>query len=158
MVCLPQSTTAIHAQSIHVTGATRYYEYGRYDSEGKGLVKRQTVPDVVMGKDGRPTADSMNSLLSAVSKKAGHGGRVEGAYVQSDSFDKMVGFTEGRMAGNADPKREPYGITDNNCGTFMKQTLEAGGVDTPWMIDPRPNSYIKELQSDFPRVQQSGAK
>jgi RHS repeat-associated protein len=140
------------------SGASRYYEYGRYDPEGKGWVKRQTVPDVVMGKDGRPTADSMKRLLSAVSEKAGHGGRVEGAYVQSDSYDKMVGYAESRKAANSDPKREPYGITDNNCGTFMKQTLEAGGVDTPWMIDPRPNSYIKKLQSDFPRVQQSGAK
>ncbi len=139
-------------------GATRYYEYGRYDTEGKGLVQRADVPDVVMGKDGRPTPESMSKLLSAVSKKAGHGTRVEGAYVKSDSYEKMVKYAEGRKAANADPNRKPYGITGNNCGTFMKDTLEAGGVDTPWMIDPRPNSYIKELQSDFPRVQQGGAK
>ena len=84
--------------------------------------------------------------------------RVEGAYVQSDSYANMVGYAKDRVAASSDPNRKPYGLTNNNCATFMQQTLEAGGVDTPWMVDPRPNSYIKELQSDFPRVQQAGAK
>lgn len=122
------------------------------------MAREIDVPDVVMAKDGRPTPKSMERLLSAVSKKAGHGTRVEGAYVQSDSYAKMVGYAKGRVAARSDPNREPYGLTDNNCATFMQQTLEAGGVDTPWMVDPRPNSYIKELQSDFARVQQAGAK
>ncbi len=62
-------------------------------------------------------------------------------------------YAEGRMAANSDPKREPYALRNNNCASFMKGTLEAGGVDTPWMVDPRPNSYIEELQSSFPHVQ-----
>ena len=34
----------------------------------------------------------------------------------------------------------------NNCITFVRDVLEEGSVDTPWLVSPRPNSYIKELQ------------
>ena len=129
------------------SGATRYYEYGRYDTEGRGLVRRRTVPDVQMGKDGMPTEASMKKLLDSVSRQSGQSGPVEGAYIRSDSYNEMVGYAEGRRQQNQDPNREPYGLMCNNCGTFAKDTLEAGGVDTPSMIDPRPSSYIKELQS-----------
>ncbi|MCF6237780.1 MAG: hypothetical protein L3J79_03035 [Candidatus Marinimicrobia bacterium] len=53
---------------------------------------------------------------------------------------------------NLNPDREPYDITSNNCGTFMQQVLESGGVDTPWMLDPRPTSYIEELRGVFPPI------
>ena len=35
----------------------------------------------------------------------------------------------------------------------MKRVLEAGGVDTPWMLDPRPNSYIDELRNQYKKLQ-----
>ena len=34
----------------------------------------------------------------------------------------------------------------------MKETIEAGGVDTPVMIDPCPNSYIEELRDEYKNV------
>lgn len=40
------------------TGSTRYYEYGRYDDENCGLVRRQWIPDVRIGPEGRPTQES----------------------------------------------------------------------------------------------------
>jgi hypothetical protein len=132
------------------TGSTRYYEYGRYDKQNIGIVRRQTVPDVVMDKKtGKPTDSSLKKLMSAVSKKAGHGTRVEGTYVKNDKFKEMNAYAANRMNKNSDETRESYDITDNNCGTFAQDVLEAGEVDTPWMIDPRPNSYIEELQSEF---------
>lgn len=36
------------------TGGTKYYEYGRYDAENKGIVRTISVPDVKIGKDGQP--------------------------------------------------------------------------------------------------------
>lgn len=39
------------------TGATKYYEYGRYDPAAKGLVQRRRVPDVATDADGRPTRE-----------------------------------------------------------------------------------------------------
>jgi len=31
----------------------------------------------------------------------------------------------------------------------MKGVLEAAGVEVPYMIDPRPNSYIEEIRDDY---------
>lgn len=33
------------------TGVTKYYEYGRYDKEGKGVVRTFAVPNVKIGQD-----------------------------------------------------------------------------------------------------------
>ena len=38
------------------TGITKYYEYGRYDKAEIGEVRQRTISNVVMGKDGKPTA------------------------------------------------------------------------------------------------------
>jgi hypothetical protein len=40
----------------------------------------------------------------------------------------------------------------NSCVHFVKGVVEAAGVATPWMLDPRPNSYIGEFRSDFADV------
>ncbi|CCY51719.1 MULTISPECIES: hypothetical protein [Bacteroides] len=45
------------------TGLTKYYEYGRYDKESKGLVRTASVPNVVIGKDGKPTTESLNKVM-----------------------------------------------------------------------------------------------
>ena len=71
------------------TGVTKYYEYGRYDKEGKGIVRTFAVPDVKMGQDKKPTLESLNKTLSVISEQAGHGGRIEGAYIESDKFKEM---------------------------------------------------------------------
>lgn len=72
--------------------------------------------------------------------------------MQNPNYPQMLAEALRRMGQNSDPNREPYDLTDNNCMTFVQDVLEAGGVDTPWMIDPRPNSYIEELRDDFPHV------
>jgi hypothetical protein len=108
------------------------------------------MPSVSMDKKtGRPTAESLKTLLHEVSKKAGHLTRVEATYVKDDNFQKMVDSAEKRMKQNSDPKRESYGLFTNNCATFCQGILESGGENTPSMLDPRPNSYIDELQSHF---------
>ncbi|WP_082989220.1 RHS repeat domain-containing protein [Culturomica massiliensis] len=45
------------------TGLTKYYEYGRYDKEGKGLIRTVTISNVVIGKDGKPTIQSLNKVI-----------------------------------------------------------------------------------------------
>jgi RHS repeat-associated protein len=130
-------------------GATSYYEYGRYDTAGIGLVRQRTVPDVVMGKNGLPTEASMKRLMSSISRQSGQGGRAEGQYVKSDNHAQMVSYAEGRQAENSNPERKEYGLVGNNCVSFCKDTLEAGGVDAPSMVDPRPSSYNLELQESF---------
>ena len=122
------------------SGATKYYEYGRYNN-GEGAVRSRPVPDVVMGKNGRPTDASLRRTLEAVSQKSGQGGTVQGAYVPGADFRRLDTFAKEQMKA-ADNKETSYSLSGNNCGTFMQETIEAGGADMPWMIDPRPNSYI----------------
>lgn len=67
-------------------------------------------------------------------------------------FGQQLNRNADRMNQNNDPNREEYNTFTNNCGTFMQETIEAGGVDTPTMIDPRPNSYIEELRDEYPHI------
>ena len=32
----------------------------------------------------------------------------------------------------------------------MKEITERAGVATPWIVDPRPNSYMGKFRDDFP--------
>ena len=100
------------------TGVTKYYEYGRYDKEGKGVVRTFAVPNVKIGQDKKPTLESLNKTLSIISEQAGHAGRIEGAYIESDKFKEMKNYAESKIAENANSKRKEYSLRNNNCGTF----------------------------------------
>jgi len=137
------------------SGLTKYYEYGRYDSEGKGLVRTQTIPDVEIGKDGKPTYESLQKTLSTISEKAGQGGRIEGAYIQSDNFESMNNYAKQRLEENSNDNRTPYSLIGNNCGTFAKDVLEADTdvkEKSPLIIDTRPVSIVEEYQDTFESV------
>jgi uncharacterized protein RhaS with RHS repeats len=140
------------------TGTTKYYEYGRYDKEGKGLVRQRTVSDVVMDKNGMPNKESLTKVLGQISKEAGKGGNITGAYIKNDNFKEMNDYAQDRKSENSDPSREGYSIAGNNCGRFMKETLEAGQVDTPTMIVPWPNLYIEALRGKYPDVDYNAKK
>ena len=134
------------------TGVTKYYEYGRYDKEGKGIVRTFAVPDVKMGQDKKPTLESLNKTLSIISEQAGHAGRIEGAYIESDKFKEMKNYAESKIAENANSKRKEYSLRNNNCGTFAADVLKQDPSvkdKAPVIIDPRPNSIVKEYQDNF---------
>jgi RHS repeat-associated protein len=133
------------------TGHTRYYEYGRYDSAGRGIVRRRTIPNLEM-RDGEPTDESLRRVLASVARQSGHDTKLEGAYVEGADFDDMKDYAESRQADNSDDEREPYDVTSRNCGTFAQSVIEAGGADVPAMVDPRPASYVDEIQEDHTRV------
>ncbi|RMF75120.1 MAG: RHS repeat-associated core domain-containing protein [Acidobacteria bacterium] len=128
------------------SGLTRYFEYGRYDAEEHGLVQTDTIPDVVMGEDKRPTQESMDNLMQALSKKFGQRGAVEGADFQDADFASMLEYAEGLQATTEAGQGEPYSLTGNNCATFCEDVLEAGGVDTPVTLINSPRNVIEELQ------------
>lgn len=136
------------------TGRTKYYEYGRYDNAGLGLVRKKTVPDVALDKTTKkPTESSLAKTLHSIATQAGHSTRISGAYIEvSGGFLKAQKYADDRMKQNSDSTRESYGLFGNNCGTFMKKTAEAGGASMPWQVDPRPNSYIEEIRDDYPDV------
>jgi len=131
------------------TGATKYYEYGRYDKEGKGLVRTVGVSNVVIGKDGKPTTESLNKVMKQLSDKSGHGGDIEGAYVISDKFKEMNDYAKSKMAENSDPNRTEYSITGNNCATFAEDVItQDKSVDKPGSVVNSPVNIVNEYQEE----------
>lgn len=127
------------------TGTTRYYEYGRYDADGKGLVRTVKTSKVKIGKDGKPTVESLNKVLEQLSKKSGNGGRIRAAYVISDQYSKMKAYADGKLAENNDPDRKEYGLNSNNCGTFARDVIaQDEDVDNPTIHNPTPRNIVDE--------------
>jgi RHS repeat-associated protein len=135
--------------TIDSSGRAKYFEYGRYDKAGKGLVREVRLDPVVMGSDGKPTAESLNGVMKVVSREAGNRGKIEGAYFATDDKQTaaMNQYAEGREAQNGDPNRESYDLQTNNCATFMDKTLEAGGAKLPPNLGARPNGQIAPIQN-----------
>jgi RHS repeat-associated protein len=132
------------------TGLTKYYEYGRYDKAELGIVRHYAIPDVIIGADGRPTAESLNKVLQTISNKSGKGQEIEGAYIESDKFKEMNDYAQSKLKENTDTQREPYSITGNNCGTFAADVINQDeSLNTPTILDPRPVSIIDEYQDNF---------
>lgn len=126
------------------SGLTKYYEYGRYDPQLCGLVRKRTVPDVTIAKDGRPTLASLKNALSSISRDAGQNGLIKAAYIElgAGAFDKMLAKAQGREKLNTDKKRAPYEILTNSCLHFMKEVAEAGGARMPPATNPAPSGYL----------------
>lgn len=128
-ITVPGTSTSIpliHAGvlSYNSSGYTRYYEYGRYGSSF-GSVRTQPMPNLVMGPDGKPTADSWSKLQEALN---GLGKGVKAMATCDDKADaeKINQFAEQRMG---DPNRAPYSwnpLSFNTCTTFANDALGAG--------------------------------
>lgn len=138
-----------------LSGTTKYYEYGRYGPQGN--VRKHSIRNVTIA-NGHPEKLSLTYVLSQISAKAGQGGRIAGAYVEAPGkYQAMLEYSNKRLMENKNPARKPYDLFSNSCNHFMKGVLEAAGVDVPYMIDPRPNSYIEEIRNDFKDLDYSRA-
>lgn len=92
---------------------------------------------------------------------SGQGGKIEGAYIESDNFDAMNDYAQSLLNestfGNEDydEDREPYNLFNNNCGTFACDVVnqdEDVNDKSPSILDPRPNSIIGEYQDVYDKV------
>jgi len=141
------------------TGFTKYYEYGRYDKDNFGMVRSYQVPNVVIGDDGRPTAESLNNTLNVIAKESFTKNKgtdnektydITGAYFKSDGFEKMKAYAEQKMSEGT--TGEKYKTWDNNCGDFASDVVESAD-DVPnnainfadWM-NAAPSTLIKDLK------------
>jgi hypothetical protein len=133
------------------TGATKYYEYGRYDKRRLGVVlKAKNLPDVKVS-GGQVNVATLKRTLHEISTLSGQSGRIKGVYIEADGkFNAMLKHAEYRKSQNSNPQRKPYDLLRNSCIHFVKEIVEKAGVATPWLVDPRPNSYIGEFRSEFP--------
>ena len=133
-------------------GVTKYNEYGRYDPpRNLGLVvKARNLPDVEI-VNGSVDYVSLKKPLSFISRVSGQSGRIQGVYIEvEDKYETMLAHAEFRKSQNADASRKSYDLITNSCIHFVREITDKAGVPTPWMIDPRPNSYIGEFRDDFP--------
>jgi len=133
-----------------INGVTKYYEYGWYDPpEYKGVVRRVPLPDAKIDQNGI-VLSSLIAPIARISEVAGQGGRIEAVFLEAQSvFTKLNKMILVRKSQNNNPKRRTYDLTSNSCIHFVKWVAKAAGKDTPWMIDPRPNSYIGEFRDDY---------
>lgn len=154
---LPEYTRKVpelgHAGILFIegqSGTTKYFEYGRYDPQKLGRVEQPRLRDVRMS-GGHPAKADLAYVLSQISASSGQQGRIAGAYIGAiDAYRPMLTYAEQRKRANTDPRRQPYDILRNSCNHFMRDVLSAGGIKTPVMLDPRPNSYIEELRDNYP--------
>jgi hypothetical protein len=131
-------------------GTTKYYEYGRYDAQDLGLVmKAKNLPDVKVINN-KIDLKSLKKPLAFISRVSGQSGKIQGVYIEvKNKYKVMLDYAELRKKQNNNPQRKSYDLNDNNCIHFAKEVTEKAGINTPWMIDPRPNSYIGEFRDEF---------
>lgn len=65
---------------------------------------------------------------------------------------KQVDSSHGQLreSQNRNPRRQRHDLLTYSCVHFTKEVVAAAGIETPWMLDPRPNSYIGEFRDDYP--------
>ena len=110
--------------SYDAKGNTRYYEYGRYDSDF-GNVRRRAIPDVEIGPDGQPTPQSWAEMVDAINR-FGNGVEAELDCDTEADADDINEFAENRMN---DRNRAPYSWKPwsyNTCTTFANDAMAAG--------------------------------
>ncbi len=116
------------------TGYTKYYEYGRYDPNGQGIVgekldkmkgniRNVSVPNATIGEDGKPTQESLNKIYTHLSKVAGKGNEVDAEYHEGADFKKMEKYVKDTAN---DKKRDEYSVPFCNCYDFKEKVIEAG--------------------------------
>ena len=141
------------------TGYTRYYEYGRYNGDKKGRVRSYKVSNVVIGKDGKPTNNSLNKVLKQISDNSGNHGDIEGAYILSNEFQEMNDYANSRMLENNNPDREAYSFLNNNCATFAEDVItQDKRVDKPSRIINSPVNLVRKYQNNNDKVQYDAKK
>lgn len=132
------------------SGLSKYYEYGRYDPpKYLGVVANLPIPDAKVDAEG-VIVSSILPIVRKISRDSGQTGRIIGVYLEVEAvFSRLENAISIRKFRNIDDNREPYDLTNNSCIHFVKWVVELAGLDAPWMLDPRPNSYIGEFRDDY---------
>ena len=105
-------------------GKTKYYEYGRYDSNF-GQVKNRIVPDLTMDKEGKPTEESWEKLMKFLSKKYGKDSDISVSCNKKTTLKDAVSFAKNRQK---DKDRKAYSwnpLSPNHCKSFADEFKNA---------------------------------
>jgi len=102
------------------TGATRYYEFGRYTDKECGNVMRRPVPDLKIGANGLPTRESLDNLYVYISHQYGKDSNLAVTYYQDSDYQATIEYAE-RFTRN----HPCYSIFGNNCKSFAEDAATA---------------------------------
>lgn len=134
------------------SGLTKYYEYGRYDPPGIGIVRNKAVPNITMDVDGEPNLLELKATFRAITEQSGKKTSINSvSYLTPGKFNNGLTFCQGRLDQNSDPQRQAYDVVLNNCVSFADQTAKTM-VDTLTQMagmpifNPIPHTYILSAQ------------
>lgn len=97
---------------------------GARKSTHEGNIREvKNVPKAIIGKDGKPTQDSLNKIYAFLSSKVGQNKTVIADYRPDADAQQVESFVRARAS---DEDRLPYAITSNNCTVFTFEALKAG--------------------------------
>jgi RHS repeat-associated protein len=105
------------------TGTTKYYEFGRYYGNKKGVVRGAPdlkIPNVTIGKNGLPTQKSLNRLYDFLSKQFGKNSEVSATYYADSDFQGTIDYVKEFSKNHPD-----YHLRNNNCKTFGQAAATA---------------------------------
>ena len=145
--------------TVDANGNTQYYEYGRY-SDGLGAVKstidgnwrRKTVPNAVIGKDGKidhsATADAMARTF---------GKKVELTFVDNANPSKTIKAIQ-KDYNNAG--RSSYNLATKTCGSEACSVINAGQSGWENFVDAakraaKAGTYLGQGISGLPQFLQT---
>ena len=80
---------------------------------------------------------------------------------QDNNKYKVMKYSENKMQENTNSDRKEYDLLNNNCGTFAKDVINQDSKvakDAPVVVDPRPNSMVKEYQEKFEPIKYNPEK
>ena len=154
------STRALgHAGFIYIddkTGATSYWEWGRYVENNpgspRGSLNMRHVPDLVLAEGGGFTEQSVERLMVAVAEIGAQSGSYDIQIVSDRNVDDESGIRE-RAA-----EYHSFGQYDElarNCGSFVIEMFLSGGgraSDPRAVLSPIPNTSIPGLYGDRYRI------
>lgn len=131
------------------TGITKYYEYGRYDPNEFGVIRKVSIPNAKIEK-GIITENSLKNILSRISKTSGQNGRIEATIHRGDYYLKALNWMSKEDTTYRGSTQEEYIVRSHNCVTFSIDLLNHLKIDTHNVgLAAIPDEEMEELQEDF---------
>ena len=142
------------------TGESKYYDFGRYGDNAKGLVRSNTnlnfqLDNIPINSKGELDKDAISDRLKTVSEKVAKGSEIMGAYIESNKYNEMVDYSDKKFQETNDPNSEnTYNEISHNCATFasdvIRQDQDVNGAPTPFLF--MPIHFTAWYQTYYPPV------
>jgi hypothetical protein len=140
---------------ISSDGRVGFFEFGRYEGSGKGMGLTRRVPINIKAqfktdKKGRCRVINLKEVVKAMKEKSYGEGRklpLFGHLVPIPNIKGAFNFANNRKQRNYTAIDLEIGDEDFNCGTFIYDVAEAGGLEMGKYCFPDPKSVVDSFQT-----------